>query len=56
MRTTYDITNGSGIVHTVQRGLVDSDGVFFYVTDTGEGALGRAAREVREAERRAERW
>lgn len=36
MRTTYDITNGSGIVHTVQRGLVDRDGVFFYVMDTGE--------------------
>lgn len=36
MRTTYKITNGSGIVYTVQRGLVDSEGVFFYVMETGE--------------------
>lgn len=36
MRDEYKITNGSGIVYTVQRGLVDRDGVFFYVMDTGE--------------------
>lgn len=32
----YKLLGSSGVVHTVQHGLVDKDGTFFYLLDTGE--------------------
>lgn len=32
----YKLVGSSGVVHTVQHGLVDKDGTFFYLLDTGE--------------------
>ena len=32
----YKLVSSSGAVHTVQHGLVDKDGTFFYLMDTGE--------------------
>ena len=32
----YKLVSSSGVVHTVQHGLVDKDGTFFYLLDTGE--------------------
>lgn len=35
-RKEYRLVGSSGIVHTVQHGLVDSEGTFYYLLDTGE--------------------
>lgn len=35
-KTIYKLDNGAGIVHKVQHGLVEREGAFFYLLDTGE--------------------
>lgn len=35
-KKTYKLVGSSGVVHTVQHGLVDKEGTFFYLMDTGE--------------------
>lgn len=32
----YKLVSSSGAVHTVQHGLIDKEGTFFYLLDTGE--------------------
>lgn len=35
-KKAYRLIGSSGIVHNVQHGLVDREGTFFYLLDTGE--------------------
>lgn len=35
-KKVYRLIGSSGIVHNVQHGLVDKEGTFFYLLDTGE--------------------